>query len=759
MRLLLPALIASLLTVTSATAQLQPAVASPPIAGRVVDAGTGAPLRRARVTVTVAGRAGEPVFTADDGRFVAGLAAAEATVTVSKAGYTTNVVTPSASQLAEPLQFVLARSAAVMGRVVEDAGSRPFSWAYVTARLISDGGRTPAGPRTRAYTQTDQLGGYRLGALAAGRYEITAIRGPLLEANGSALENQLFGPRDSLDVARVLTVTLAAGDELRDIDFTVPGSTRDCGAGLAKPGSPTGAARIQGRVTGPAGEPLVCAQVSLSSDAIPSVRTDAEGRYTFDRLPAGSYVVQAHMLPDYLSLRYGQRRPADEDRLIVLGEGERRDGVDIVLPRQAVITGTLWDEHGEPVEGVSVSAFELRRRNGRLVAATRANARATDDRGQYRIVAVPPGSYLIGATATGALATTAEPRAYVSSYHPATTEMPLARQVVVDVGGEVTGIDIVLNPVRTATVTGMVLAPDGRPFSGTVSLTTSARGGVASLGTRSAQTDAAGQFALRGVPPGDYVLKAPVQAGGSPLFGMQYVTVTEGDPPPAIVRLTEGATLEGRMTLDLAPGTNPAGLEITYASTDFDRDPSQHRSSFVREFGPDGSWDGTFRLSGIFGPSRLTAPRLPGCDTCYLKSVRVNGVDAADTPFDFGLAGGTIRDVEVVVSDAGATIEGRVIDDAAARTDLAMLVMPALEAHRYPSSPYVKFAMARSGRLEAAGLPAGEYIVVAAHRDDVAMATFDPDDPSLVALLAARGTRVTVFERERATVNLRVRRR
>jgi protocatechuate 3,4-dioxygenase beta subunit len=768
MRPLLSGLLALLLIAAAARAQAPPAGATSLISGRVFNASDGAPLRRARVIITSAGRGSDPVFTGDDGRFIADAPRRPFTVTVTKAGYIPVVMTPSAAQLAGPLTFGLTRSVAVGGRVVDSSGAPPTSGdAYVTARLLSAAAGGGTGAPTRFYAETDQLGVYRLGGLAAGRYEITAIRIPFLQKVNATgpVDEQLFGSRDSLDVARAVTVSIDPGDELHDLDFMIPaGPTRSCAtASGVTAGSQTTTGRIRGRVTGPTGEPLVCAQLHAASaagpnDVVPYVHTDAEGRYTLDGLPAGSFVVRAFM-SGYLPLRYGQRVPSDDARAVVLREGERRDGVDITLPREALITGTLWDEHGEPVEGVSVSAFQLRRLNGRMVAASRVIARATDDRGQYRLVAVPPGSYLIGASAPGAVSTTAEARGYVSSYYPGTTELPLARPVVVDAGTAMSGIDIVLSSVRTATVSGSVLDPAGRPFAGTVSLTTSARSGVTALGPRSAQTDAAGRFALRGVPPGDYVLKAPVQGGGSPLFGMQYVTVTDRDPAPATLRLTEGATLEGRITLDVAPGTNPAGLELTYAATDFDRDPTVHRSSFMREFGTGGVWDGTFRMTGVFGPSRLTLPRLPGCDTCYLKSARVNGTDAAETPFDFGLNGGIYRDVEVVISDAGATIEGRVADEAAARESVAMLVIPLSDTLRYPGSRYVKVgSRLRDGRFEAAGLPPGEYIVAATNSDDRAIA-MDPDDPDLGALLAARGTRVTVFERERASVNLRLLRR
>jgi len=98
-------------------------------------------------------------------------------------------------------------------------------------------------------------------------------------------------------------------------------------------------------------------------------------------------------------------------------------------------------------------------------------------------------------------------------------------------------------------------------------------------------------------------------------------------------------------------------------------------------------------------------------------------------------------------------------DEAEARAAFTMVVMPAWDSRRYPSSRYIKVAFKRDGRFEAAGLPPGEYVVAASGQNDTAISTFEPDDPEFGALLAARGTRVTVFERERASVNLRLLRR
>src|SRR5688572_10919352 len=233
MRPLLIGLLAFLLNAAAPQAQAPSAGATPLLTGRVLNARDGAPLRRARVIVTAAGRVGDPVFTGDDGRFVISDAPRPPfTLTVAKAGYIPVVMTPSAAQLAGPLTFGLTRSVAVGGRVVDSSGAPPTSGdAYVTARLLSAAAGGGTGAPTRFYAETDQLGVYRLGGLAAGRYEITAIRIPFLQKVNATgpVDEQLFGSRDSLDVARAVTVSIDPGDELHDLDFMIPaGPTRSC---------------------------------------------------------------------------------------------------------------------------------------------------------------------------------------------------------------------------------------------------------------------------------------------------------------------------------------------------------------------------------------------------------------------------------------------------------------------------------------------------------------------------------------------------
>jgi hypothetical protein len=516
------------------------------------------------------------------------------------------------------------------------------------------------------------------------------------------------------------------------------------------------AAAISGRVTGASGEPLVCATVRLASDApVPQVFTDRQGRYAIDGLPAGSYLVEARQ-NGYLTLHHGQRQPADAQTVITLREGERRTGADVVLPRESFVTGTVVDEHGEPMEGILVWAFQLRRLDGRLSTMLATTVpRPTDDRGQYRIAGLSPGTYLVATMSRGGVATAGGARGYASIYYPGTADAATALRIVIVAGRDATGIDVSFTPTPTATVFGSAVDAAGRPLAGRVGLFASGRSGAVSVESWSATPDGAGAFVFRNVPRGDYVVKA-AGPDGAHQFGMQYVTVVDGDPPPVRVIASAGATLEGRVVIEGPPDINVTGLTVAIAPADFDHGPIQGPgpvTMFAREE------DGSFRAFGAFGPSRIVVGATPACEGCYLKSVYVNGMDAADRPFDFGVKGGVYRDVEIVVSDAGAAIEGRATDDQGGAVPLySVVAVPVDPELWYSRSRHLKITRSGpGGDYRVTGLPPGDYVVSAVNR--LQFGSVEMIDPDLLDQIVAGGRRVRVAERERRTLDLRLIRR
>jgi hypothetical protein len=746
--------------VAAQDAPAQTATRAEAVRGRVVDATNSAPLRRVRVTASSDARPIDAIFTDNDGRFsIAGLPTTPLTVRASKAGYVPAVVALSASGRGTEIGFSLPKSAAVMGRIL-DGNRAPVNGAFVVARLLLPDGRNAPDSAGRFYAASDALGEYRLGGLPAGRYEITAVRvPPEYREPGTRIEDQVFGPAERLDVAPgAAAIALAAGDEARDVDFTIPNVEERClAASLVSSSGGAASASISGRVTAASGEPLVCAtvRVVVPEVDVPPVFTDRQGRYVLDGLPAGTFILEARQ-SGHVALLYGQRTPSDVEAPITLREGEQRLRADIILPRESIITGTVVDEHGEPVEGVQVWAFQLRGLDdGPLTVASSSVTRLTDDRGQYRLTGMRPGSYFVRTLALpGALSGGQGARAYGAIYYPGTADAATARRVSVDGGRDAHGVDITLAPAAVGTVTGSVVTADGRPFVGRVTVAPSTRSGALPTESWSVETDAAGTFIVRNVPRGEHVVKA-AQADGARHFGMQYVTVATGDPPPVRLMLTAGATVEGRVILEGASDVNIAGFTISVApaTSDLALPFGGMLTMFARED------DGTFRVTGARGPNRIVIGGTPACEDCYLKSAYINGTDAVDRPFDFGLNGGVYRDVEVTVSDAAATLEGHVVDARDTRAAAyTVAVFPADRTLWFSRSRYIKTGRSQAdASFRVTGLPPGDYVVAAVNRLEFGQGELA--DVEMLEQLAARGQRVTVAERDRKTLSLRLIRR
>jgi hypothetical protein len=217
---------------------------------------------------------------------------------------------------------------------------------------------------------------------------------------------------------------------------------------------------------------------------------------------------------------------------------------------------------------------------------------------------------------------------------------------------------------------------------------------------------------------------------------MAYVTVGDADPPPITVRAGRGSVVEGRVLSD----SGSSSVSITTAPTDFDRSPIVGGGVFVRTMRS----DGTFRLEGVTGPRRIV--KSGGPDESYIRSAVVNGRDALDTPFDFGLAGEAFRDVEVVVGNDAASVSGDVVDARQNPVEQYIVRLFSTDpAQWYARSQRLKIGRpASSGRFRITGVPPGDYWLVAVESSDDPVTTDDSAELAQLEELARRAERVTL---------------
>jgi hypothetical protein len=123
--------------------------------------------------------------------------------------------------------------------------------------------------------------------------------------------------------------------------------------------------------------------------------TDDQGRFTFQVLPAGRFTLTASK-PGHVNVSYGAKRPGRPGTPIQLGDGQRLEKLSIALPRGAIITGVVVDEHGEPAPGTQVRALRYVMQTGER-GLNFSGQDLTDDRGVYRIHSLQPGEYVLSA--------------------------------------------------------------------------------------------------------------------------------------------------------------------------------------------------------------------------------------------------------------------------------------------------------------------------------------------------------------------------
>jgi len=154
---------------------------------------------------------------------------------------------------------------------------------------------------------------------------------------------------------------------------------------------------IEGRVVNSAtGEGIRRAEVVMRGSAgarrgVPAeqttraVSTDAEGKFKFDGVEAGNYflIVQKQGF-------VAERRAGYAGRGIRVTPGQDVGGLEYMLQPQAVITGRVVDDEGEPVEGTAVIVMQRRFMNGKR-RWMQSNGGSTNDLGEFRIFNLPPG--------------------------------------------------------------------------------------------------------------------------------------------------------------------------------------------------------------------------------------------------------------------------------------------------------------------------------------------------------------------------------
>jgi hypothetical protein len=533
---------------------------------------------------------------------------------------------------------------------------------------------------------------------------------------------------------------------------------------------PTGL--IRGRVVTTDGRAVPRAQVRLMPALAPPrapgsaapprpfqptvVPADDDGRFEFVELAAGSFriaAVKAGYSPPGETMSLGPPPPMS-GLAIDLADGETRERADVTLARWGTLTGRVFDELGDPLQGVGVQLLQVRYQSGRRrLVAVAGSSPLTDDLGRYRTYGLAPGRYIVSA-AVGEV-TAADLPGYTRSYFPGTPNASEAQFVVVGLSQEVTGIDLSLAREKTALISGTLLDAAGTPSTrGSVRLMTSQRSASAISTSIGARLLSDGRFEFPNVAPGQYVIQVDRGRRGSAIegeFGAMPVSVNGADVTNLVLQTSAGSSIAGRVRFDSYLGAKeprPGAIEITPVPIDPDQSTMSPASADVRD-------DWSFSVTGVNGPRRLQLQRAPAEWT--LKEILVRGIDVTDRPLAFGRNDQSLADVEVVLTDRVNEVSGAIVDDRGRPAAGSHAVVFATDRDRwYPASRFVRqTAAGTDGAIALAGLPPGSYYAAA-----VAALPSDGDDawqdPAYLESLVPRARAFALGEGQKQVLNLKL---
>jgi hypothetical protein len=577
---------------------------------------------------------------------------------------------------------------------------------------------------------------------------------------------------------------------------------RDTGA-QATVVAPKGTGVLAGQVLTDTANPQPARRVTvkLEGDAGTSNRlvgTDDDGRFVFDRLPAGRFTLSATK-PGFVPVFHGAKHPGRGPGIpVAIAEGARVDVMLKMLPG-GVITGTITDGHGHPARAITVAAVEVRHGGGAAPVPTRA---VTDDLGVYRIFSLSPGAYAVsalprlvpasdgrGAPAGGTVSEISEaelrwarsggsgpapapgrPVSYAPVFYPGTPDPSAAATVQVASGEERSGVDMALRLVAMSRIAGKLLDASGQPVSpATVSLFPRHTGKPSPVDVLVSSgalvlpraVVSSTSFAFTGVAPGEYTVVArsgsggratvaAAQSGPAPIWSVTELTVDGNDRTDVVLTLLPGLVVSGSLVFErtsLVPPIDLSAVEVTLAASPAVPGVAAAPRAVVAPAG-------TFRFASV-APGRYVLRAEPPASAgarWTLKSAMMNNRDLADRPVEATPGGAELTGLVVTFTDNAAEVAGRLIDASGQPvTDYSIVVFTADKTLWLPNARRIRAVRpATDGAFTVAGLPAGDYLIAAA--EDVEPS--DLADPAFLERLHASAISVTLREGEKKRQDL-----
>lgn len=527
--------------------------------------------------------------------------------------------------------------------------------------------------------------------------------------------------------------------------------------GSAPAADTKGTAVIKGRITAAdTGRPLRRARITVTGAPLPTSRatsTNVRGEYELRDLPAGTFQVTVQR-SGYLPMTLGQRFPGEPGKPLEIADGATTERIDFALPRAGIVSGRVVDETGEPVAGVTVWTMRLEYFRGRRRYVPASSGTRTDDTGQYRILNVVPGEYVVMAwlRETWKAGPERQTFGYAPTFFPGTATVTDATRVKVGVAQEAANIDMALAANRAAVLSGTATAADGTPLAGAqVSLSQEFMGSSGGMSTwvTTATVAPDGSWRMRDVPPGEYELDVSwSERDRPPARASQTVIVQGADVEGVALVADRGGTITGQLVADGGMALPPFPTRPRVVADPTKPGARPFVALMSDENGMVGT-DGRFTFTGATGRSAIRVSPLP--QGWVVKSIDAGDRDYTATPID--VRGGQAIDVRIVITNRFPEVSGRITDDKGNPAEGTVLLFPE-EGERWFDTAVLRSARPdQTGIFRIRNVRPGDYLAVALEY----VQSWQMNDPEFLEALRDRATRVTVREGQPEMLTLKVR--
>ena len=141
------------------------------------------------------------------------------------------------------------------------------------------------------------------------------------------------------------------------------------------------------------------------------------------------------------------------------------------------------------------------------------------------------------------------PPDYAPTYAPNTPHASEAKQVTVGLSEQVDDVDITMVRIPSVRISGTVVDARGNPVRARILLGRSQRSGAVTGEPTGTASGADGQFELRNVPPGEWVVQAStageMNRGQEGEFAARFVTVNSADLVDVRLQTSTGSRVGG----------------------------------------------------------------------------------------------------------------------------------------------------------------------------------------------------------------------